>query len=221
MEQQPLMLCGPFRVRHNLYAVVGACLLAATPFACKESRPSANKPDSALRAELVQLGVEDQAVRDGFGPALARNDTAYAIRVLTGDSARTKRLREIVAAHGWPTPQLVGKDGVNAAWLILQHTPDTAFRRRLLPQLDSAAARGDLPARDMATMMDRILIESGKPQRYGTQFLIVAGRFVAPPLEDTLHVDERRAAVGLPPMAEYVFLLKDMYKLPVDWQPRR
>jgi uncharacterized protein DUF6624 len=221
MEQQPLMLGMALRVRHNLCAVVGACLLAATPFACKESRPSAIKTDSALRSELVQLGTEDQAVRDGFGPALARNDTAYAIRVLTGDSARTKRLREIVAAHGWPTPQLVGRDGVNAAWLILQHTPDTAFRRRLLPQLDSAAARGELPARDMATMMDRILLESGKPQRYGTQFLIVAGRLVAPPLEDTLHVDERRATVGLPPMAEYVFLLKDMYKLPVDWQPKR
>jgi uncharacterized protein DUF6624 len=221
MEQQPLMLGRPLRVRYNLCAVVGACLLAASPFACKESRPSAMQPDSALRSELVQLGAEDQAVREGFGPALARNDTDYALRVLTGDSARTKRLREIVAAHGWPTPQLVGKDGVNAAWLILQHTPDTAFRRRLLPQLDSAAARGDLPARDMATMTDRMLTESGKPQRYGTQFAIVAGRLVAHPLEDTLHVDERRAAVGLPPMAEYVFILRDMYKLPVDWQPKR
>lgn len=215
------MLVRSFRVRHSLSAVAGACLLAATPLACKESRPSAMQPDSALRAELIQLGAEDQAVREGFGPALARNDTEYALRVLTGDSLRTKRLREIVAAHGWPTPQLVGKDGVNAAWLILQHTPDTAFRRRLLPQLDSAAARGDLPAHDMATMMDRILIESGKPQRYGTSFAIVAGRLVAHPLEDTLHVDERRAAVGLPPMAEYVVLLKDMYKLPVDWQPKR
>jgi len=211
----------PTRVHYKLSAAVGACLLAAMPFACKQSRPSAMQPDSALRSELVQLGAEDQAVREGFGPALARNDTDYALRVLTGDSARTKRLREIVAAHGWPTPQLVGKDGVNAAWLILQHTPDTAFRRRLLPQLDSAVARGELPARDMATMTDRMLIESGKPQRYGTSFAIVGGRLVAHPLEDTLHLDERRAAVGLPPMAEHVVLMRDVYKLPVDWQPKR
>lgn len=179
------------------------------------------QPDSALRAELVRLGAEDQAAREGFGPAMARNDTGYAWGLLRSDSARTRRLREIVAQHGWPSPQLVGKDGVNAAWLILQHTPDTAFRRQLMPRLDSAAARGDLPARDLATMTDRMLIESGKPQRYGTSFAIVAGRMIAHPLEDTGGVDQRRAAVGLPPMAEYIVLLKDMYKLPVDWQPKR
>ncbi|HEY7569573.1 MAG TPA: DUF6624 domain-containing protein [Gemmatimonadaceae bacterium] len=179
------------------------------------------QPDSALRVELVRLGAEDQAAREGFGPAMARKDTSYAWGLMRSDSARTKRLREIVAQHGWPTPQLVGKEGVNAAWLVLQHTPDTAFRRRLMPRLDSAAARGELPAQDLATMTDRILIESGKPQRYGTSFAIVAGRMVAHPIEDTLHVDERRAAVGLPPMAEYVVMLKDAYKLPVDWQPKR
>ena len=179
------------------------------------------QPDSALRAELVRLGAEDQAAREGFGPAMARNDTSYAWGLMRSDSARTRRLREIVSEHGWPTPQLVGKEGVNAAWLILQHTPDTAFRRRLMPRLDSAAARGELPAQDLATMTDRLLVESGKPQRYGTSFAIVAGRMVAHALEDTLHVDERRAAVGLPPMAEYVVMLREAYKLPVDWQPKR
>lgn len=219
MEQRPLTTA-PMHVRRGLSGLLVACAASMWPAACTAPR-QAGTMDSALRGELIQLGQEDQTAREGFGPALARNDTAYVLGLLRGDSARTRRLREIVTARGWPTPQLVGKEGVNGAWLILQHTPDTAFRRRLLPTLDSAQKRGDIPANDYVTMLDRILVESGKPQIYGTQFAFVNGRLVAQPIEDTARVDERRAAVGLPPMAEYVALLKDGYKMPVDWQPRR
>src|SRR5574341_1328814 len=147
-------------VRRSL-AVLGVAIVVLQG-ACSESRPARIRVDSALRSELIQMGTEDQAAREGFGPALARNDTGYALGVLRGDSARTRRLREIVTEHGWPTSQLVGKDGVNAAWLVLQHTPDSAFRRRLLPALDSALKRGDIPPHDYATMSDRILVESSK-----------------------------------------------------------
>lgn len=34
---------------------------------------------------------------------------------------RWKRLGEIIDRFGWPTKQLFGTDGANAAWLIVQH----------------------------------------------------------------------------------------------------
>lgn len=43
------------------------------------------------------------------------------------------RLKEIIAAHGWPDHDLVGADGTLAAWFIAQHAigePD--FQRQTL-----------------------------------------------------------------------------------------
>jgi hypothetical protein len=38
-------------------------------------------------------------------------------------------------------------------------------------------------------------------------------------ITDLAGVDARRAAVGLPPMADYVRMLGEMYQLPVVWPP--
>ena len=38
----------------------------------------------------------------------------------------------------------------------------------------------------------------------------------AQPIEDVAHVDERRAAIGLQPLAEYLRLLRQMYGVPDD-----
>jgi hypothetical protein len=57
-------------------------------------------------------------------------------------------------------------------------------------------------------------MQQGKPQVYGTQFTFVAGgEFVLHPIEDAEHVDERRRAVGLPPMAEQEKAISDVYKM--------
>lgn len=199
--------------------VTRAALLAAALAVAIACGPAAGSPE-ALRAELSRMGRADQADRDGIAAAVARNDTAYLRRLRATDSTRTARLREIVAAHGWPRTDVVGAEAAKAAWLIVQHTSDTAFRSSVLPQLDSAAARGDLSRGDLAMLTDRMLVEAGKPQRYGNSFAVVLGHLVMHPVEDLAHLEERRAAVGLPPMTEYVEQLKKLYNMPVDWPPR-
>lgn len=50
-------------------------------------------------------------------------------------------------------------------------------------------------------------------QVYGTQFTFVAGgELVLHPIEDADHVDERRRAVGLPPMVEQEKAMREVYK---------
>lgn len=176
--------------------------------------------DSTLRAELIRLAQEDQQGREAIPRAIAENDTAFLKRMIAGDSARTTRLKAIVEEHGWPGPDLAGKDGASAAWLLLQHSPDNAFQERLLPILEREAAVGRLHAGNVATLTDRVLVHLGKPQRYGSSFSMKDGRMVADPIDDLEGLDARRAAVGLPPMAEYVKLLAEMYQQPVAWPPR-
>ena len=110
------------------------------------------------------------------------------------------RLETIVGDHGWPGKSLVGEDGAEAAWLILQHAisrPD--LMRAYLPLLEKAANDGEIPRANVAYLTDRICFFEGRLQMYGTHYdLDDEGRRTAYALEDASLVNERRAAVGLP-----------------------
>jgi len=60
-------------------------------------------------------------------------------------------------------------------------------------------------------MTDRILVERGQPQLYGTQFQFIDGKLVQDVVDDPDSVEVRRAEVGLPTMAEYVRMLEEAY----------
>jgi hypothetical protein len=186
-----------------------------------ETQTSRTQLDTSLRAELLRLGAQDQEGREDIPAVVARGDTATLFRFMKADSARTLRLKDIVARHGWPTRALVGKDGVEAAWLILQHSSDNAWQERMLPVLERAAAAGQISRTDVALLTDRVLVHGGKPQRYGNSFSLKDRRLVADPIEDMGGLDVRRAALGLPPMREYVRQLGEAYKMPVEWPPKR
>ncbi len=176
--------------------------------------------DTALRAELLRLRDADQKLREGFGQAAQANDTAYMRRMIAFDSASTRRLVELVRAHGWPSRALVGADGEDAAWLLLQHSPSDSLQRALLPLLWAAARRGERPMGGVAMLEDRVRAHAGERQRFGNSFSLRDGRLVADPIEDLAGLDARRREAGLPPMAEYVKLMAEMFQLPVEWPPR-
>lgn len=92
-----------------------------------------------VRAALIEMGDEDQAVREGLSPETMQ-DIPFLQAMLRGDSARSNRLRAIVATYGWPTPTTAGPEAANAAFLILQHSPDHEFQSSLLPELEAAGA---------------------------------------------------------------------------------
>ena len=112
----------------------------------------------------------------------------------------------MIESIGWPGADLVGPDGAEAAWLILQHAisePD--LLRRALPLLKTAAREGKADAAHAAMLEDRIRFFEGRPQRYGTQLDWDADGNLSPgEVEDPQRLAERRTAVGLPPLEEHV-----------------
>jgi hypothetical protein len=174
---------------------------------------------AALRDTLLRLGAEDQAGRDQIATAVAANDTAKLFTMLRADSARSRWLRAVVARDGWPRRSVVGDSAAGSAWLILQHSPFNDFQKAMLPQIAALVAAHDVSANDMALLTDRVLVHDGQKQRYGSQFDVKDGKLVAQPVEDLSHLDARRASLGLPPMAEYVKLMHEMFKVPVVWPP--
>ena len=152
--------------------------------------------DPDLRAELLRMKQADQAVRDL--PLTTEGEE----RVLTAvDAVHTARLKSIVAAQGWPTMAQVGQDGADAAWLLAQHADkDPAFQRCVAEAMKPLVATGQAKASNYAYLWDR----THDPQRYGTQGRCVEkGRWEPRAVETPQQLDERRAQMGLPPIADY------------------
>ncbi len=149
--------------------------------------------DQKLHDELVAMAERDQDERTG-GPQGE------------GDAARTARLKEIVETHGWPTFDLVGEDGEDAAWVIAQHSDlDPAFQQRALELLREAVQRGQASPGNLAYLEDRVAVAKGEPQTYGTQIGCGPdGATPATPIRDESGVEARRADAGLEPLADYL-----------------
>ena len=144
--------------------------------------------DQAVRAELAA----DGSLFEGYHP-----------RMKAVHDANAARLRAIIAEHGWPVESLVGVDGAKAAHRIAQHSinhPELMRECRRL--LDEASRKGEVPRWQFAFIDDRIRMYEGLPQRYGTQWNDGPNGPEPHTIEDPDRVDERRAALGLPSLAE-------------------
>ncbi len=62
-------------------------------------------------------------------------------------------------------------------------------------------------------LTDRVRVREGRPALYGGGLHLSGKEWVSDPIEDEAHDDERRAAMGLAPLADYVCLMRVMYKV--------
>jgi hypothetical protein len=171
-----------------------------------------------LRDALLRRVARDQEWRTRDLGAMSPDDRAKAFRDgREVDRDNTAWLQDIVAKHGWPTRSIVGDDGAHAAFVLVQHADHVPeFQAQCLPLLEEAGKRGEVKQADVALLTDRVRVKQRRPQLYGSQYYVredASGSVVAdasgkptyllPIVEDVHRLDERRAAVGLPPWSEY------------------
>lgn len=109
----------------------------------------------------------------------------------------------ILEQCGMPTREELSERQINAIWLVLQHG-ENKYRKKYLPLLEEAAERGDLDNGQIAVMKDRILMNEGKPQIYGSQIIMEEDKFVLYDLRNPETVNKRREEVGLEPLQDYL-----------------
>jgi len=159
--------------------------------------------NTALLDELMQRMKIDQAARSA--------DPIQVEAMAKIDADNTAWMKTVLDKHGWPGFSMVGKDGAQTAWLLIQHADlDTPFQQRCLELLTAAVEKGDASPVDLAYLTDRVLMHQGKPQIYGTQFRKVDGEMKPQPIEDEANVDQRRAKVGLEPLAVYAERMRSL-----------
>ena len=184
----------------------------------RKAHPPTKPTQPALRTELLKMSDTDQKAR---GAAIKDGGKRPGLfeAVTKVDARNLPRIKQIDTAQGFPTPAQVGADGMHAAWLLVQHADrDSGFQAHVLEELQGRPDHGGVDAQEYATLTDRVLLAQHKSQRYGTQFDptgIRDGELKPRPMEDAARVDQRRAAVGLPPLADYECLLRVVYKVPV------
>lgn len=171
-------------------------------------------PTPRARA-LLQRQVQDQlpmrAMLQAFGDdTLAPGAVARLTAVLEQEECRNSHalsgwLKADVARNGWFVQSRHGKPAAKAAWLITQHADhDIAFQKDVLRRLERLLPSGDLNRADYGYLWDRVAVNEGRPQRYGTQTKgCIAGKVTYQPIEDPDHVDARRASLGMDTLAAY------------------
>lgn len=195
------------------------CLLVLLTHSAVPDRLQEPK-NPALRQELLQMMKVDQDARKKLLELMKKRSLENHKDVSTAlnskeleeinkiDTQNQKRLKEIVAQHGWPGQSLVGKEGANAAWLLVQHADtDRAFQQKCL-DLMKAMPAGEVEKKNIAYLTDRVLVGQKKQQRYGTQ---LDNKCEPQPIEDPDNLDKRRAEMGLNTMAEYLKQARQMY----------
>jgi hypothetical protein len=74
--------------------------------------------------------------------------------------------------------------------------------------MQQAMEKGEASRSDYAYLFDRVQMSLGKPQHWGSQVKCVNGLAVLYTVDDPAGLEERRRQLRLPPMREYMELVK-------------
>lgn len=167
-----------------------------------------NKP---LVAILDSIYIEDQKYRQQIsgiekkygGESKEMKDHWKLIK--EKDSINLVKVKTMLDQYGWLGNDIIGGPGSTTLFLVIQHSNQTT-QEKYLPMMREAVKKGKAQGSSLALLEDRVLLGQGKRQIYGSQIARDQEThfYYVSPLEDPDHVDQRRAEVGLGPLADYV-----------------
>lgn len=123
------------------------------------------------------------------------------------DSANYYVLRKIINTFGYPAWDYIGKSGANKFWLLVQHQDyHVEFQKEVLQLMEQLWLKGKVSAVDYAYLVDRVKVNTGELQVYGTQFDLNAERssFTPKPVIDPSNLNARRGKMGLGTIESYM-----------------
>ena len=163
---------------------------------------------------LSDIGRKDQEVRAEWtkvatGSVTQEEAIGYALKMEEIDRANLTAVSHILDTYGWPSGL---SDAANKAiFLVIDHS-NLKTMNKYIGLFREAVEKGYMSMNDLVTMEDRMLMNAGKPQKYGTQAcsLVEDGKTVIYiwPVEDPDKLDALRKAVGLMPIEDYLEIVR-------------
>ncbi len=199
----------------HLRQILGSAGLVVLLLCCLSVRAQQKKIDQPLVDSLAKWAILDQTAA---GPRVGRfKEMTTAQRTHYSDSVfalNEGRLKAIFDKYGFPGYDLVGEKGSNSFWLMVQHCDkDVGFQQEVLKAMKAKLAKHNADPKNFAYLADRVAINTGRKQIYGTQLTYNTDscQAIPKPLEDSLNVDKRRAAIGLEPIESYLNWMSQMH----------
>ncbi|QJX47006.1 hypothetical protein HMJ29_08695 [Hymenobacter taeanensis] len=162
-----------------------------------------------LSKTLDSLAYVDQWPMQQLFKQLPDSAGRNLVQVEADNYARHQPLLEkIVRQVGYPGFRQVGEKSANNFWLLVQHADaHPAFQRQVLALMLPEVKRKNANPVNYAYLTDRVAINSGQLEEYGTQVVYEGpglGKAVPKSLRDPKNVDKRRATIGMEPLKSYL-----------------
>ena len=123
-----------------------------------------------LQSLLDSLVDVDQRVQQEAMMATGEEVEKRIKQMNTIFKRHTSILKQIIGISGFPGFTQVGKEGSQHFWLLVQHSDDDpAFQKQVLSLMEKEVKKKNASARNYAYLLDRVNINSGLAQVYGTQ----------------------------------------------------
>jgi hypothetical protein len=144
----------------------------------------------AVRAELLRHEAALEAAR--------RRDPADPAEIARSAATASHALRAMLREVGFIDTARFGAEAARAAREITQQSTDLSLRKAMLPCVEAEARSDPRLLRDVAVMLDRLLVLLALRQRYGTQARLLGdGRRALMPVEDLAAADAAWRAMGV------------------------
>ncbi|XOV92544.1 MAG: DUF6624 domain-containing protein [Bacteroidota bacterium] len=156
-----------------------------------------------IRERLEMLDEQNVALRESVMPTVTRYGfgspemDSLDARIHKFDSTALLVVTSIIDQYGWLGKSQIGETANGSLFTTVQHARDNAIRKKYFPLLKKSGKNGESSLATMASMKDRILIQRGKPQLYGTQYRMIDGDMQLFPIRNPDKLNERRKEVGL------------------------
>ena len=161
-----------------------------------------------LAAELKKLAEIDQIaayIPQGEYTKLSKEEwNSFKDSVFT---THQKRISEIFNEHGFVGFDLAGKEGSENFWVMVQHSDHNPnFQKQVLEKMKIEVDKGNAKPSNYGLLVDRVKLNSGEAQIYGTQvtYNMNIGQAYPKKLADSINVNERRKSIGLEPLEDYL-----------------
>lgn len=154
---------------------------------------------------LVPILETDQKFRVALDTVKTAEGNKYIWKLMnTQDSINQILVSDFIDKNGWPETKFISADGRDALFYVIQHG-DSELRNKYIKIIKKASKRDVSMAPGLALMVDRMLCDEGKPQKYGSQFTQYAkglsdAPFVFFPIKNKRKVNTYRRKMGLEPI---------------------
>lgn len=181
--------------------------------------------DKAATKVLWTIGIRDQAFYNiidsnekKYGVSCRENDSIWQIKMKL-NIVNLIVLEKIISQHGWPKYSDFGTLAGRNAFFVIQHSM-YGKQKKYLPMLEEACKNGEAEWSGFALMKDRTLKIENKPQIYGSQIdqNWLTKSYELYPIEDEIHVNERRDSMEMEPIEDYVKRYGIVYVKPIAKQ---